>query len=38
MNNIEKIEKLLNKKNGIITTREVEELGINSRILTRMIV
>lgn len=37
MDNIEKIEKLLNKRNGIITTSEVEELGINSRILTRMI-
>lgn len=37
MDNIGKIEKLLKKKNGIITTREVEDLGINSRILTRMI-
>lgn len=37
MDNIEKIEKLLKKKNGIITTNEVEELGINSRVLTRMI-
>lgn len=37
MNNIEKIEKLLKKRNGIITTSEVEDLGINSRILTRMI-
>lgn len=37
MDNIEKIEKLLNKRNGIITTSEVEKLGINSRILTRMI-
>ena len=37
MDNIEKIEKLLKKRNGIITTSEVEELGINSRILTRMI-
>ena len=37
MDNIEKIEKLLNKRNGIITTSEVEDLGINSRILTRMI-
>ena len=37
MDNISKIEKLLKKKNGIITTSEVEELGISSRILTRMI-
>ena len=34
MDNIEKIEKLLKKRNGIITTSEVEELGVNSRILT----
>lgn len=37
MDNIEKIEELLKKRNGIITTSEVEDLGINSRILTRMI-
>lgn len=37
MESIEKIEKLLKKRNGVITTREVEELGVNSRILTRMI-
>lgn len=37
MDNIERIQELLNKKNGIITTSEIEELGINSRILTRMI-
>lgn len=37
MDNIEKIKKLLKKKNGIITTREVENIGINSRVLTRMI-
>lgn len=37
MDNIEKIEALLKKRNGIITTSEVEDLGINSRILTRMI-
>ncbi len=37
MDSIEKIEKVLKKNNGIITTNEVEELGINSRILTRMI-
>ena len=37
MDNIERIEKLLKKNNGIITTREVEEIGINSRVLTRMI-
>ena len=37
MDNIERNEKLLKKNNGIITTREVEEIGINSRVLTRMI-
>ena len=37
MDNIERIEKLLKKNNGIITTREVEKIGINSRVLTRMI-
>lgn len=37
MDNIEKIKKLLKRKNGIITTREVENIGINSRVLTRMI-
>lgn len=37
MDNIEKIEELLKKRNGIITTSEVENLGVNSRILTRMI-
>ena len=37
MDNIKRIEKLLKKNNGIITTKEVEEMGINSRILTRMI-
>ena len=37
MDNIEKIKALLKKRNGIITTSEVEDLGINSRILTRMI-
>lgn len=37
MESIEKIKKLLKKRNEVITTREVEELGINSRILTRMI-
>ena len=33
MDNIEKIEALLKKRNGIITTSEVEELGVNSRYL-----
>ena len=37
MDNIERIEKLLKKNNGIITTGEVEKIGINSRVLTRMI-
>ena len=37
MDNIERIKKLLKKNNEIITTREVEEIGINSRVLTRMI-
>lgn len=37
MDSIEKIQKLLKKKNGIITTNEAKELGVNSRILTRMI-
>lgn len=37
MESIEKIEKLLKKRNGVITTSEVEKLGVNSRILTRMI-
>lgn len=37
MDSIGKIEKLLKKRNGVITTSEVENLGINSRILTRMI-
>jgi len=37
MDNIEKIIKLLKNNNGIITTREVEVIGVNSRVLTRMI-
>ena len=37
MESIEKVEKLLKKRNGVITKREVEELGINSRNLIRMI-
>lgn len=37
MDSIGKIEKLLKKRNGVITTSEVENTGINSRILTRMI-
>lgn len=37
MDSIEKVEKLLKKRNGVITTSEVENTGINSRILTRMI-
>lgn len=37
MENIDIIKKLLKKNNGIITTKEVEDLGINSKILTRMI-
>ena len=37
MENIDIIKKLLKKNNGIITTKEIEDLGINSKILTRMI-
>lgn len=37
MENIDIIKKLLKKNNGIITAKEVEEIGINSKILTRMI-
>ena len=37
MDSIGKIEKLLKKRNGVITTSELENTGINSRILTRMI-
>ena len=37
MENIKTIELLLEKNNGTITTREVEEEGINSRVLTRMV-
>lgn len=37
MENIQKIEKLLKKNNGVIETYQVEELGINNKILTRMV-
>lgn len=37
MEDIDKIRKLLKKNNGTITTKEVEALGISSKILTRMI-
>ena len=37
MDNIQKIEKLLKKNNGVIETYQVEELGINNKILTRMV-
>ena len=37
MENIDIIKKTLKKNNGIITAKEVEDLGINSKILTRMI-
>lgn len=37
MRTIEVIKKVLEKNNGIITTKEVSELGIDSKILTRMI-
>ncbi len=37
MENIYIIKKLLEENNGIITAKEVEDLGINSKILTRMI-
>lgn len=37
MDNIKEVEKLLKKNNGIIETYQVEELGINNKILTRML-
>lgn len=37
MNEIEKVLNLLKKNNGIITTKQVEEIGINNKVLTRMI-
>lgn len=37
MDNIQKIEKLLKKNNGVIETYQVEELGINNKTLTRMV-
>ncbi|MCI9247265.1 MAG: abortive phage infection protein [Clostridia bacterium] len=37
MDDIQKVEKLLRKNNGIIETYQVEELGINNKVLTRMI-
>lgn len=37
MEGIDKIRKILKKNNGTITTKEVEDLGISSKILTRMI-
>jgi len=37
MNNIEEILKLMKQKKGVITTKEVENLGINRRVLPRMI-
>lgn len=37
MEDIDKIRKILKKNNGTITTKEVEDLGISSKILTRMI-
>ena len=37
MEDIDKIRKILKKNNGTITTKEVEALGISSKILTRMI-
>lgn len=37
MDDIQKVEKLLKKNNGVIETFQVEELGINNKVLTRMI-
>lgn len=37
MDSIRDIETLLKKNNGIVETYQVEELGINNKILTRMI-
>ena len=37
MKDIKKVEKLLKKNNGVIETYQVEEMGINNKILTRMI-
>lgn len=37
MNEIQKVLELLKNNNGIITTKQVEEIGINNKILTRMI-
>ena len=37
MDDIQKVEKLLKKNNGVIETYQVEELGINNKVLTRMI-
>ena len=37
MDDIQKVEKLLKKNNGVIETYKVEELGINNKVLTRMI-
>ena len=37
MDNLQKIENLLKKNNGVIETYQVEELGINNKILTRMV-
>ena len=37
MDDIQKVEKLLKKNDGVIETYQVEDLGINNKILTRMI-
>lgn len=37
MDDIQKVEKLLRKNNGVIETYQVEQLGINNKVLTRMI-
>lgn len=37
MDGTKEVEKLLKKNNGIVETYQVEELGINNKILTRMI-
>lgn len=37
MDDIQKVEKLLKKNNGVIETYQVEDLGINNKVLTRML-
>jgi len=37
MDDIKRVEKLLKRNNGVIETYQVEKLGINNKVLTRMI-